>query len=109
MKKLGLLGWIAFILLFLGGINWGLIGLFNFNAMEAIFGLTIFTKFIYVLIGISAIFMLAAVSMPTGYDRRTVGRDPLHQKPLNDRRRRDRRHVESPGEDEAEDEDFPRK
>jgi uncharacterized membrane protein YuzA (DUF378 family) len=93
MRRLGPLGWIAFILLFIGGINWGLIGLFDYNLVAAIFGeTTLFTKIIYTLVGISAIYMLAAISMPGyGYDR-PVGQDRFRQRPLNDRRRGERRH-----------------
>ena len=40
MKKCncGPLDIIAFILVVIGGLNWGLVGLFNFNLVAAIFG-----------------------------------------------------------------------
>ena len=48
---------IAAILLFIGGINWGLVGVFNFNLMEYIFGSPSFVvRFIYLLVGISALY-----------------------------------------------------
>ena len=53
--------WIAGILLIVGGLNWGLIGLFNFNLVTTIFGTAIITKIIYVLVGISAIYMIFAM------------------------------------------------
>ena len=53
--------WIAGILLIVGGLNWGLIGLFNFNLVTTIFGAAIITKIIYVLVGISAIYMIFAM------------------------------------------------
>jgi len=51
---------IALVLLVIGGLNWGLIGLFRFDLVAAIFGdMTAVTRIIYVLVALSAI-MLAA-------------------------------------------------
>ncbi|WP_423063249.1 DUF378 domain-containing protein [Candidiatus Paracoxiella cheracis] len=59
-----ILHWIAIILVILGGINWGLIALADFNLINAIVShipirhlLTIF----YGLIGVSAIYLLINV------------------------------------------------
>lgn len=48
---------IALILTTIGAINWGLIGLFDFNLVSSIFGGAegLFTKIIYILVGISGI------------------------------------------------------
>ncbi len=47
---------IALILIIIGAINWGLVGIFNFNLVEAIFGgLSIITRIIYILVGISGL------------------------------------------------------
>ena len=52
---------LALILTIIGGINWGLIGLFNFNLVEAIFGsLPILATIVYVLVGIAACYTLYA-------------------------------------------------
>lgn len=49
---------IASILLVLGALNWGLVGLFNFDLVEVLFGgrekLT--SRIIYLLIGLSGIY-----------------------------------------------------
>ena len=59
MKKPSVVDWIAFILVVLGALNWGLIGLADFNLVEFVFGgLTIVTKIFYVLVGISAIVLI---------------------------------------------------
>ena len=44
------------ILVIVGGLNWGLIGLFQFNLVEAIFGgnLYFISRIIYALVGIAA-------------------------------------------------------
>ncbi len=47
---------IALVLIIIGAINWGLIGFFKFNLVEAIFGsMTILTRIIYALVGISGL------------------------------------------------------
>lgn len=46
----------ALVLIIIGAINWGLIGLFDFNLVETLFGAdNIMTKIVYVLVGISGI------------------------------------------------------
>jgi len=63
MKKMSTLGWIAMILLIVGGLNWGLIGLFNFDLVAALFGaLSLVTRVIYILVGLSAIWLIFSVS-----------------------------------------------
>ena len=52
----------ALILLIIGGLNWGLVGLFNFNLVAEIFGEdTFLTDLIYTLVGLSALWVLASV------------------------------------------------
>lgn len=47
------------ILLLIGGINWGLIGLFQFNLIGAIFGeMHAITRIIYVLVGLAALYKI---------------------------------------------------
>lgn len=52
---------ISFILLIIGGINWGLVGLFGFNLVSSIFGaMSILTRIIYIIVGAAAV--VAAIS-----------------------------------------------
>ena len=52
---------IAYILVIIGAINWGLVGFFNFDLVASIFGeMTLITRIIYDLVGISAIILLFA-------------------------------------------------
>ena len=47
---------IALVLIIIGAINWGLIGLFSFNLVDAIFGsISIISRIIYILVGISGL------------------------------------------------------
>lgn len=46
---------IAMILVVIGGLNWGLVGAFDFNLVTAILGTGTFTNIVYILVGLSAI------------------------------------------------------
>ena len=49
---------IALILVIIGGINWGLVGLINFNLVELIIGVGIITNIVYTLVGVAALYMI---------------------------------------------------
>ena len=50
---------IAFILVIIGGLNWGVVGFFNYDFVEVIFGtLSTVSRVIYSLIGLSALWMV---------------------------------------------------
>ena len=58
MGKMNSLDWIALILVIIGGLNWGLVGIINFNLVAAIFGeMSLIARIIYALVGISAIYL----------------------------------------------------
>lgn len=57
----------ALVMTILGALNWLLVGLFDFNLVSAIFGEgSIVSRIIYVLVGISGLFLVyaARVFMP---------------------------------------------
>jgi len=63
MKTLSNLDWVAFVLLVVGGLNWGLIGFFGFNLVEAIFGnMTSISRVVYGLVGLSAVYVVYVLS-----------------------------------------------
>lgn len=67
MRRWNSLDIIFFILLIIGGLNWGLIGLFDFNLVDAIFGVDSFTSnLIYIIVGISAIYVLFRLFLYSG-------------------------------------------
>lgn len=51
---------IAYIILIIGGLNWGLVGIFGFNLVEAIFGAypAVGSIIVYCLVAISAIWLI---------------------------------------------------
>lgn len=47
---------VALVFVIIGALNWGLIGLFDFNLVETLFGTdNVITRIVYVLVGISGI------------------------------------------------------
>ena len=51
--------WITLVLLVVGGLNWLLVGLFDFNLVAAIFGdMSAGARLVYTLVGISALIVL---------------------------------------------------
>ena len=58
-KRMTAAEWIPMVLLIVGGLNWGLIGLFNFNLVTALFGdMSALSRIVYVLVGISALYSI---------------------------------------------------
>lgn len=54
LKTLDLVVW---VLLAIGGLNWGLVGVFNIDLVAAIFGeMSFWSRIIYTLVGISAVY-----------------------------------------------------
>lgn len=50
---------ITLILLIVGGLNWGLVGLFDFDLVAAIFGeMSVLSRIVYVLVGLAALWQL---------------------------------------------------
>lgn len=63
MYKLTLLDKISIILVIIGALNWGLIGLFNFNLVSFIFGTPadVISRIIYILVGVGGIDMILLI------------------------------------------------
>ena len=54
---------LTLILVIVGGLNWGLVGLFDFNLVSAIFGdMSAVSRLVYVLVGVSAVWQLVPLS-----------------------------------------------
>lgn len=50
---------IALLLVIIGGLNWGLVGLFEFNLVDFLFGEgSILSRIIYILVGIGALWCI---------------------------------------------------
>ena len=62
MNKLRTRDVLALVLVIIGGLNWGLVGLADFNLVSAVFGegSTVSTV-VYALVGVSALFLLFTI------------------------------------------------
>lgn len=50
---------IAAILVIIGGLNWGLVGIFSFDVVAAIFGVMgVISRIIYILVGVAALYQI---------------------------------------------------
>jgi uncharacterized membrane protein YuzA (DUF378 family) len=50
---------ITLLLLIVGGLNWGLVGLFDFDLVAALFGeKSLLSRIVYVLVGLSAVWQI---------------------------------------------------
>jgi len=64
MKKMNTWQWIAFVLVIIGGLNWGLVGLLGFDLVAFLFGATsILAKLVYDLVGVSALYLLVGAAI----------------------------------------------
>ncbi len=69
MNKISALDWVAIILLIVGGLNWGLIGVFGFDLVAAIFGdMAAISRIVYMVVGVSAVYV-AVISPELGKGR----------------------------------------
>ncbi|HPN54376.1 MAG TPA: DUF378 domain-containing protein [Candidatus Moranbacteria bacterium] len=64
MKQLTILDWVALVLVIVGAINWGLVGLFSFDLVAAIFGsMSIVSRIVYDLVGLAGLYLIFVVGM----------------------------------------------
>ena len=66
MKSLNL---VALVLLIVGGLNWGLVGAFQFDLVATLFGGqdAFVSRVVYVLVGLSALWQLVMLPRPTSH------------------------------------------
>ena len=58
---------VTLVLLIVGGLNWGLVGLFGFDLVAALFGeMSALSRIVYVLVGVSALWQLLVLFGVTG-------------------------------------------
>jgi uncharacterized membrane protein YuzA (DUF378 family) len=59
-RSLSIVDTVALVLLIVGGLNWGLVGILNFDLVAAIFGeMTTGSRIVYALVGLSALYSIS--------------------------------------------------
>ncbi len=62
MNKLTTLDFVALVLVIVGGLNWALVGVLNFDLVATIFGdMSTISRVVYTLVGLSAIYVLTQI------------------------------------------------
>ena len=57
--KINAMDWIALVLVIVGGLNWGLVGAFNFDLVATLLGeMSALARVVYILVGLSAIYLV---------------------------------------------------
>lgn len=63
MKSLNAIDWIALVLAIVGALNWGLVGVFEFNLVDAVLGaVPVLATVVYVLVGLSGLYLIVTAS-----------------------------------------------
>lgn len=61
---------ITLVLLIVGGLNWGLVGLADFDLVAALFGeMSAFSRIVYILVGVSAVVQIPVIFRRDGTAR----------------------------------------
>ena len=58
-KRMKAIEWLPMLLLIIGGINWGLVGLFDVDLVATLFGqMSTLSRIVYVAVGLSALYSI---------------------------------------------------
>lgn len=98
--RMNFLDVVAYLLLILGGINWALTGLFDYNLVGNIFGAdTATTNIIYSLIGLSALYTLFRFMQQgsRAEEAEHIARESGHERDREDMRTHPAERIERPG------------
>lgn len=58
-SRMSAIDWVGMTLLIIGGLNWGFVGLFNFDLVAFLFGeMSALSRIVYVVVGLSALYAI---------------------------------------------------
>lgn len=61
--KMSSLDRVAWVLVIIGALNWGLVGAFNYNLVDSLFGVeSALSRIIYVLVGLAALWSIVTMT-----------------------------------------------
>ncbi|MCC2631418.1 MAG: hypothetical protein K0S20_117 [Patescibacteria group bacterium] len=59
-NRLSAIDWVALVLVLVGGLNWGLVGLLDFNLVDTLFGdMSTVSRVVYSLVGLATLYVAA--------------------------------------------------
>ncbi|MBI2103469.1 DUF378 domain-containing protein [Candidatus Woesebacteria bacterium] len=56
--KMSSVDWVAWVLVVVGALNWGLLGVTNLNLVGSILGTSALTQVVYILVGLAGLYMV---------------------------------------------------
>ncbi len=75
MSRLSGFGWFCLIVLMIGGLNWGIIGFFNYNLVGQIFQAAPgVARLIYAIVGLCTLWVIGEVAFKTSEKHGEMGR-----------------------------------
>lgn len=74
MRPQNSVDWIASILVIIGGLNWALVGLFQYDLVASVFGGSdaLLARIVYLLVGISAAYLIGSLAYGASRDMEDV-------------------------------------
>lgn len=64
MKNLNVVDWVALVLVVVGALNWGLVGVFSYNLVTALFGdATLLTNIVYDVVAVAGLYLAVSAVM----------------------------------------------
>lgn len=70
---------VSYVLILVGALNWGLVGLFGFDLVAALFGeMTIFGRIVYALVGLAALYDIVSLPAMSRRWHIQVHAEPVH-------------------------------
>ena len=59
VTRLNVADWLSMVLVIVGAVNWGLIGLFKFNLVNALFGsIPVLESAVYIIVGLAGLWLI---------------------------------------------------
>lgn len=58
MPEMNTVDMVALALVIIGGLNWGLVGIADFNLVSALLGTGMLANIIYIVVGLAALYMI---------------------------------------------------
>jgi len=65
--NMSVIDYVAWVLIVVGGLNWGLVGAFDYNLVDSLFGVdSTLATVVYVVVGLAALYSVVSVAMKQG-------------------------------------------
>ena len=71
--RMNVIDWLSMVLVIVGAVNWGLVGLFRFNLVNALFGgVPALESAVYVIVGLAGLYLIYTGAKLSSRETRTA-------------------------------------